>query len=312
MSAQPTEILSPADEAKLLKEAFNIEIDKLEHYMELLSQWLSSQKHLPQNCSKNFLRKFLIWSKLDFEKAKTKFETFWYSRLSCKEFFFDRVITSDKDLKCLKYTYGVMMPKLTPNGCRVNIVTIFDPKPYDILEFCRTTMMSFDYKFHVDGVVADGVVAGEIAVCDCDKIQPQHYPKLFNASSLKFVKLGATNFPVRIKHIFIVNCHPTIRIGFNIIKSLVPEKISSRLVILENPRELLTYIPPECLPSNYGGTAESLEVIVGVFVRHFRENEKFYVDIGNMRPTGPLPEKYKMNYANEFGLDGSFRKLNID
>lgn len=38
-----------------------------------------------------------------------------------------------------------MMPKLTPNGCRVNIVTIFDPKPYDILEFCRTTMMSCKY-----------------------------------------------------------------------------------------------------------------------------------------------------------------------
>lgn len=39
------------DDGKILKN-FNIEEEKFDHYLELFSQWISSQKHLQQDFSK--------------------------------------------------------------------------------------------------------------------------------------------------------------------------------------------------------------------------------------------------------------------
>ncbi|KAK9746764.1 hypothetical protein QE152_g5933 [Popillia japonica] len=70
--------------------------------------------------------------------------------------------------------------------------------------------------------------------------------------------------------------------------------------------ELGNMRPTGSVPQKYA------EILQASFVDHFVENEQFYVELGNMRPTGSVPQKYDQIYVNEFGLDGSFRKLNID
>ncbi|GJQ83789.1 hypothetical protein Trydic_g19485, partial [Trypoxylus dichotomus] len=81
-----SEMLLEKDESQVLK-TLNIDVDKLNHYMDLFLQWISTQRYLPQNFSETCRKKFLLWAKLDFEKAKEKFKKFCYNPCVYKEFY---------------------------------------------------------------------------------------------------------------------------------------------------------------------------------------------------------------------------------
>ncbi|KRT83209.1 hypothetical protein AMK59_3480, partial [Oryctes borbonicus] len=95
--------LTVHDEKKLVQLYFGFEYEKLEHYLILFKQWIASQKHLQQDFSDNCLKKFLIWSKLDFERAKEKFERFCYNPITHKEFISERSVEEEGDLQHLRY-----------------------------------------------------------------------------------------------------------------------------------------------------------------------------------------------------------------
>ncbi|GJQ71871.1 hypothetical protein Trydic_g5710 [Trypoxylus dichotomus] len=116
--------------------------DKLDHYMTLFSQWITSQKHLPQNFSESCREKFLVWAKLDFEKTKKKFQKFCYNTITHAEFYSDRLLTLEDDIKkSLQFIYVIPMPKLTPNGCRVTIAKIFGGENFDVLVMIRSVTL---------------------------------------------------------------------------------------------------------------------------------------------------------------------------
>ncbi|GJQ71870.1 hypothetical protein Trydic_g20630 [Trypoxylus dichotomus] len=115
--------------------------DKLDH-MTLFSQWIISQKHLPQNFSESCREKFLVWAKLDFEKTKKKFQKFCYNTITHAEFYSDRLLTLEDDIKkSLQFIYVIPMPKLTPNGCRVTIAKIFGGENFDVLVMIRSVTL---------------------------------------------------------------------------------------------------------------------------------------------------------------------------
>lgn len=119
-----TELLSTESDSEILKK-LNLEEEKFDHYLQLFTQWISSQTHLQQNFSKYILlaqyrllirtflsllcvdetckKKFLLWAKLDFEKAKKKFQKYCYTPVTFKEFIQNRTITIEGDLKALNF-----------------------------------------------------------------------------------------------------------------------------------------------------------------------------------------------------------------
>ncbi|KAK9746761.1 hypothetical protein QE152_g5936 [Popillia japonica] len=202
------EVLTSEEETRILTETSNIDVDKLEHYIDLFEKWFDGQKHLPKTYGGSCFKKFLIWAKLDFEKAKKRFVKFCYNTVTHKEFFCNRSITLKTELEPLKYLQ----------------ITILKENE-DLLKH----------------------------------IPPQCLPQDCTILKGKFLK----------------------------------------------------HIPPQCLPQDCGGSSETLQQLKKKLEQHFVDNSKFYVDLGNLQPTGPIPipEEYKDNYSNEFG---SFRKLNID
>ncbi|KAK9746752.1 CRAL/TRIO domain [Popillia japonica] len=254
-----TELMFKPDETETLK-MLNIEEEKLNHYYKLFTEWISSQKHLPQSYNETCLKKFLVWAKMDFEKAKKKFTKFCYNTITYKEFLCNRIVTLDGDLKSSKFVYLLPMRGLTPEGYRVFVVKIFDPDNFDILEMTRTLALCLDYRIH-----QDGMVAGEIGIFDMNGMRPHHYAKMFTPTFFKFAKFGTPTFfkfakfgllnlPFLVKHVLIINCHPVLEKGFAALRAILPKKIGDRFVALSNPNDLAKYIPPDCLPEELGGT----------------------------------------------------------
>ncbi|GJQ79795.1 hypothetical protein Trydic_g23262 [Trypoxylus dichotomus] len=305
MHGEILEPLAKEDEAKVLKDNLGIDVKKLDHYLDLFKQWITSQQHLVQDYNDDCLRKFLLWSKLDFDKAKKKFVMFCYNTLIHEELVSNRVITLERDLKCTEYAYLFPLSKLTPQGYRLTVHKIIDPDQLDLLELFRYVNLLLDYTIH-----KDGIRIGEILLYDMEHFKPQHYHKLFNIQLLKFLRCTERNFPFKIKSAYVINCHPLLEKGISLCKGVLNQKIAKR-IILTTPQELPKHLALQYLPKDYGGDENSMDEFRDLWRKELQANEEFLIEISKRRPTGSVPEEFKA-YETEFGIDGSFRKLNID
>lgn len=82
-------------------------------------------------------------------------------------------------------------------------------------------------------------------------------------------------------------------------------------MILYNPDDLKKYIPSEFLPEDYGGKLSCLEDLQADWIKCLVDEREFLEKLGETRPTGSIPAEFQ-SAEDEFGVEGSFRKLNID
>ncbi|GJQ79797.1 hypothetical protein Trydic_g23264 [Trypoxylus dichotomus] len=301
-----TELVETQNQNEVLK-CLNVDRDKLDHYTNLFSKWIASQKHLPQNMTEAGRKKFLIWAKLDFEKAKKKFQNFCYNPLTHKEFSCGRALRYEDDInRAFEFLYLIPMPKLTPEAARVSCVKLFNCDHFDALTMARYVTVHMEFKVRIENLVT-----GERVVFDMECMKPHHYAKIFTPTFLKLFKFSAVHHPFAIKDFFVVNCHPLLEKGVGLMKAVLPRKIADRVAILSDPKDLNKRIPPECLPKDYGGTEKSLDDFQCLWKKYWLSHKDYYVELERYKPSGSVPEEFK-DYENEFGLDGSFRKLNID
>ncbi|GJQ71869.1 hypothetical protein Trydic_g10123 [Trypoxylus dichotomus] len=144
-----------------------------------------------------------------------------------------------------------------------------------------------------------------------EALKPHHYAKLFNPTYLKFVRLALINYPFLVKNLFIANCHPLLEKGIGLVKTVMPKKIVDRMIILSNPKDLEKYMPKECLPEDYGGSERSLVSFRRSWEEFLLDQKDLYEELDRCKPSGSVPDEFKV-YEDEYGADGSFRKLNID
>ncbi|KRT82934.1 CRAL-TRIO domain containing protein [Oryctes borbonicus] len=216
------------------------------------------------------------------------------------------------------------MQKLTPEGYRVTMAKVFDTDAVDILAMARGLSMDcklfshqlennhISVQFLVEYRIHKGIlVAGEIAVFDMQNLKPQHYAKLFTPTCLKFVKFCFLNYPFMIKKVFVVNCHPILEKGVALCKTVLPKKLADRVITLSKANDIKKYIPLECVPQDFGGTERSFEELQKAWKKFMIDQNDFFQVLNKSKPIGAIPKEFE-SYENEFGVDGSFRKLNID
>lgn len=74
---------------------------------------------------------------------------------------------------------------------------------------------------------------------------------------------------------------------------------------------LLTHIEPKVLPSDYGGNLDSIKDYTRSWQEILQENSDWFESQENVKISGTPPKRID-KFTNNFGLEGSFRQLNID
>lgn len=72
------------------------------------------------------------------------------------------------------------------------------------------------------------------------------------------------------------------------------------------------YVPQEILPKDYGGTADSLEEIHKNGKKALVENEEYFKETDHLKADESKRIGKQKNASDLFGIEGSFKKLNID
>ncbi|XP_022918353.2 alpha-tocopherol transfer protein-like [Onthophagus taurus] len=309
------ELLCPPDifqEGKI-REELGEDKDRLINKLKLLKEWIQYNSYLPQGYDETILTTFLRGCKHDLEKTKKKIQTYFIACCTNSEFLGNRIGSLNDDMKATEFISAVMMPRLTPEGYRVIIIKLTDSNVdrFDLVKTYRYISRIADIKVH-----EDTLIAGEVFVIDASLATTEILAKFLSNTTKKAISLALDMYPVRIKSIHVISSIPFIQNILIVLKTVIKDKLIKRFYFHKSVDKLCDFVPLKCLPGDYGGPQRPLKEINEDWkgkVVGFRE--KYLQMGGEMRLNGPVPHEFKKvsgDVETEFGVQGSFRKLNLD
>ncbi|CAG9099755.1 unnamed protein product [Plutella xylostella] len=307
----PTRPLSPELQEKAIKE-LNEDPKRLESDIRHMKEWISKQSHLKARTEDQWIVSFLRGCKFSLEKAKQKIDLYYTLYNSSPEFNSVRH-NSPKFNEILDTGCLLILPKPSaPDAPKVVIIRpgAFDANKVHISE-CMAVLNVLQEIHLLDDDNAS--VAGVVVVLDLDAVTINHFFQMTPMQMKRMVVASQDASPLRLRGQHYLNTPPGFETIFNAINSLLSDKNRSRsFVHNKNYEEFYKHIPKNILPEEYGGTAGTVADNIDYWKSKVKEyktvlEESLQCGADEAR----RPEKSKPA-ADDFGVEGSFRKLNVD
>ncbi|XP_022901061.2 clavesin-2-like [Onthophagus taurus] len=291
--------------------AFKDNREKLNKYVELFKEWIKSENHLPQDLEVCFIENFIRLCKYDFEKAKSKFESYIITKHSLNhlkpEFKIEKERFERDDISRI----FVISPDLTSDLSRIFYL------------WGTREQSNFDYKSRqkyvidlVEWFLHLGLNVGTsfVFVLNFDCFTFQLATKLDFAVERRFMNLTVNCLPAIIKQIHCINVPSAAKSFIVLLKSICSEKIRNRIIIHNGIDDLKKFIPSDDLPIELNGTSgKSVEDWAKNWEHFYTQNGEVQEKIKNLHLCGEIPKnKVHLDCSAGFGANGSFRQLQLD
>ncbi|GJQ79794.1 hypothetical protein Trydic_g23261 [Trypoxylus dichotomus] len=269
------------------------------------------QRHLPQNYDKRLLYAYTRGCKHDMEKAKKKIELFFAVKSSQHDLYADRKISIPGDLNAMNFAMIVTLPEYTPEGYRVTTLKIInsDLDVFDQTKLIRFGLLVGDFRAHFDNLVG-----GEILIFDQGEATAALVSKSITNTLKRAIQIMQDVYPSLIKQVHILTDRAFVEKMFNVVKYFAKEKLRNRVHVHRSYEALSKYIPQKCLPRDYGGEQKSLDELNEEWKRLYVQQKDFFEELDKVKMCGHIPKRLveAFNDEDSFGVQGSFRQLNID
>ncbi|KAK7863383.1 hypothetical protein R5R35_004347 [Gryllus longicercus] len=305
--------LLPPNEEQLRKiyEQMGVTEESLDRDVIILQEWLTKQPHLPSPADPRRLQWYLLQTKNSVEESKRLLDAFYTIRSSGNpELFRDRDPLRPELQAAARSTTMAPLPRLTPEGYRIVAFKMLKPEAAIRLpiEYAKISMMSTEIRMLED------VNAGTVLLVDLSGYTTSHLSTLTMPLIRKYSYYTQNIYKSRVKAIHVLNASTLVEKLSNLLRPFLKEKVFKRMCI--HPRDnhrLFETLPQDTIPEDYGGTLPSLaelnekwlEKLISYRDWFHQEEHEQKVD-ETKRPSN------SEQYSGEFGVEGSFRKLNLD
>ncbi|KAL4707243.1 hypothetical protein ACJJTC_008324 [Scirpophaga incertulas] len=309
--ASAATLIQPSGEMwKKIREELNEDINTRDKDVAAIKEWLRKQPHLPDDWDSDRIMTFLRGTNFSLEKCKKKLDMYFTMRNACPEFFTNRDINSPELRDLVNRGQGPPLPGLTPSGRRVLVVRGLDKslETHHLYDAFKLIMMIGDIRLKEE---KEGV-AGDVYILDARVVSPSHLGKLSISAVKKFLICIQEAYPVKLKEIHVVNASPVIDAIMTLIRPFLKDKIKNRIFIHTEYKTLYDHIPKDLLPEEYGGNGGSLIEINKAWVKKLEDYTDWFKAEESVKANETLRPGKPKNYDEMFGLEGSFRKLDID
>ncbi|XP_066251991.1 alpha-tocopherol transfer protein-like [Euwallacea similis] len=294
----------------ILKDINETSEHQLKHNEKYIQNWISYQTHFPKHVDPLFIRTTLRFSKHNLEKTKQKLENHLAARHLYPEIYKNRSPVSQEILQAMNTVNISFMPKLTSKGNRVIVSSLnqYDPSEFNTYNCAKLFFMTIDLCFS-----CDYICAGDILIFDTTNFSVNHITRFFGPVFKIISALPKQAYAVRVKQMHFVNAPSAFVKMIGLIKKLSHPKVREAIYVHESPEQLLEAVGAQYLPSNYGGELRSLREITLNGYNFLIENANWFEEQENVQ-ISCIPKNVQSIFTlgNEFGVEGSFRKLNID
>ncbi|XP_067627410.1 alpha-tocopherol transfer protein-like [Eurosta solidaginis] len=297
--------------AKRAQEELGEVPERIDADIQQLREWIQKQPHLTARTDDQFLVAFLRGCKYSIEKAKHKLDNYYATRAAVPELYKNRFV-NDAAIEILRSGVYLPLPKpVSPDGPRIHIARygVFDINKYSLSDVLKVRTMLSEIQFREDD---NAIVMGFMEVIDFKGLTASHVLHFNVVLVKKLVVLGDKAFPYRPKGLHFINVPSSCEKALNIAKSLLSDKIKQRFHVHSDFESLYKYIPKECLPAECGGSNGTIETGTKEWEKKLLSYKDYFVEEAKYGTNEKLRRGRPVDSESLFGIDGSFRKLDID
>ncbi|KAH8371760.1 hypothetical protein KR093_008788, partial [Drosophila rubida] len=288
--------------------------ERLDADILALRTWLQQQPHLRSRSDDQFLVSFLRGCKFSLEKAKSKLDKYYTLRTQFPDFYTIRDVDSQRIRDILQIGVGLRLPiPLHEDGPRLIYVR---PGCYPADKYSFEEIMCISHALNGLSIQFDdhAVVHGYVVLLDFSEYTAAHLLQMTPSVVKKMSRFAEDAMPVRDKGTHMIHTNAAFEMSFNLLRSAMSAKQQQRLSVHgSNLASLYEHVPQRYLPTHLGGEQGTIEQLKqdawNTFMecqQYLREEANYGVD-EKLRPGGRCND-----YDSVFGVDGSFRKLDID
>ncbi|CAH0603264.1 unnamed protein product [Chrysodeixis includens] len=301
--------------AKKAKKEINEVPARVPTDISTLRDWLKKQPHLESvKPTDQWLVAFLRGGKFSLERSKQKLDMYYSLKSIVPEFFANRDPCGDAIQEILKL--GVFLPLINnpkkqdaPRTCIVRIGA-FDPAKYHLSDLIKVSFMVTEILMLEDD---NFTVAGEEVVVDLKDVKFGVLSQWTPALAKKVMSSFEKALPIRVKGTHILNTPIGFETAYTIFKTFLTDKLKKRIrVHNQNYAAMHALIPKNTFPVEYGGDAGELQELIEYWKAKVESYREFFLQQDDVRSDETKRLGTPKTSGLLFGVEGSFRKLDVD
>ncbi|XP_052563849.1 alpha-tocopherol transfer protein-like isoform X2 [Culex pipiens pallens] len=216
-----------------------------------IKEWLSTQRHLPP-ISDQEIKTFLHSNYYDLEKTKVTIENYYTFRTNCKDFFSNLDLNSEELQRMMTVVDMGILPQTTPEGYKIIVVRLADT---DASKFSQISYSKFAAIALEEWLKEDGLAEGHVIIYDFTGCHLGHIAKLGIFPTKNYLYYIQEALPIRMKGMHFANIPSFVDKILLLMKPFMKRELYDVLHLHSTNEALQKFVPPNCLPSEYGGTA---------------------------------------------------------
>ncbi|XP_015592996.1 alpha-tocopherol transfer protein-like [Cephus cinctus] len=278
--------------------------------IQSLREWCQKQPHLP-NITDSELALFLHSNYYSIESTKSTIDVYYTVRTHVPEFFSNRDPMGQKELRhAFNVAVHTSLDGTTRDGHKIIFGKLIDldPSHYVYNDCMKYFCMVLDL-----WMLGEGTLPGHIILIDMEGVVFGHAGRLSPMGLKKFLYYLQEGLPVRLKGLHFMNTTPVMDVILGMMKPFMKKSLMDMLFVHSTKDSLEKHIPLEILPNELGGKAGSMKDLHAASIKKLEEHRSWFQDDeANHRVNETLRPGKAKNVTDIFGVEGSFKKLEID
>lgn len=306
-------------ELKIMAKKDLREDDKIrDQALDQLRQWIIKTDYI-RDCrlDANFLLRFCRQKKFNIPMAQETLVKYITMRQQNPNWFFETSMHDPAVLDLINRGVAFALPQRDKLGRRV-LFTVggnIDPNYHTAEHVMKAIMVVFESLLEDE----ENQIRGFSYILDEGGITMNHIINLWNPSEIsKIWGVTEKGMPMRHKRLDFIKLPNILAYVFDFAKSLMSQKLQSRIVVHKDPETLRKNVDTRLLPQEYGGEIP-MQQMIEMFKDEVRERQGRLLALDRMRVDVNLMKKASGDkcgaaVSKDFinGITGSFKKLEFD
>jgi len=285
-----------------------------EEDLKALRSWLEKSPHLKEaRQDDGKLLQFLRGCKFSLERTKEKLDLYNSCRASLPDWFEPWDPSAPIFQKILNFRHFLPLPGYDCHGRQVILLRTgkLDPSKTALEEVAMCTLAFLEL---VNEGNIQAQIKGTVMLNDLQGAGPQHALMMNPVSAKKMVMLLQEAYPARPKGMHFLNFPPAMQTVYNLMQSFQKEKMRKRNKIHTKGdySSLWAEVGKEVLPTEYGGEGGPVADIEEQWRAKVMDSKSWLMEQARHKANESLRPGKPRSHADIFGIEGSFRRLDID